>query len=120
MSFSDLKTRIELKVEEIRNKLYLTIMQDFKVSEDEKALVTAAIYEMKDLQQHLRFAFSEDVITQAEKISLIEHVNKVVSITKDIAESDEIITLDESQLLDLLKEKTNELNDLIDEIRSGI
>lgn len=120
MSFSDLKTRIELKVEEIRDKLYLTMMQNFKVSEDEKNILTAAIYELKDLQQHLRFAFSDEVITQAEKVRLIEHVNKVVIIAKDIAESDKIITLDESQILDLLKEKTRELNDLIDEIRTRI
>lgn len=119
MSLTDLKSQIEQKIDELRDQLYDTAMADLSLSNDESDILSSAIYQLKDIQQYLRFAFEDEIVTDEEKKELETQTRKVIDICTIMAESDKIITLEENTLLNIIRLTTKELDDIIAQIRTG-
>ena len=114
---SEDSTRFRKEIEEksrgIRANLYQIAKKDNKVTEDELNIVGYVLDTLEELQDQVISAIDDDVITKEEKKALSKLTAKVVTGSHDMAFSDDILTPDESALLETVRTEIVELQELV-------
>lgn len=98
------------KVKLIWDVLLETVMEDEKISEDEKNLLDSIMVNLKAYAQAVEHALVDGVITEEEKSELLDLRKKLISDAESTAFKDEIITDEEVNIIAKLARVMTELD----------
>ncbi|MHA2097166.1 MAG: MFS transporter [Candidatus Kariarchaeaceae archaeon] len=98
------------KVKLIWDVLLETVMEDNKISEDERDLLDSIMVNLREYAQAVEHALVDGVITQEEKDELLELRKKLIKEAESTAFKDEIISPDEVNIIAKLAKVMTELD----------
>ncbi|MFV2014942.1 MAG: hypothetical protein ACC656_05920, partial [Candidatus Heimdallarchaeota archaeon] len=98
------------KVKLIWDVLLETVMEDDKISEDERNLLDSIMVNLKEYAQAVEYALVDGVITEEEKEELLDLRKKLISDAESTAFKDEVITEEEVNIIAKLAKVMTELD----------
>lgn len=105
-------SRIEILANKVWNNLIHVALDDGIITIDERKLLGQIMYNLNQYGELLEEAWEDGIITQNEKDSLYQARQKLFVETRDVADSNAVVTQDEQAILSWLITINRELEEL--------